>query len=81
MSVAGGIVLVVAVERAHCLPQGRQKVHLNKGHERGEEARGKSGKDGGEGGDKGGGWVGSGLESSLAPWMAGRHAVTRPPSP
>ena len=49
--------------------------------QRGEEARGKSGKNGGEGGDKGGGWIGGGLESSSAPWMAGRHAVTRPPSP
>ena len=67
MSVAARIVLVLEVERAQCRPQGRQKVHLNKAHERGEEARGKSGKNGGEGGDKGGGWVGGGLESSFAP--------------
>ena len=75
------MVLVVAGEVALWRRQGRQNVHLYKAHERGEEARGKSGKNGGEGGGKGGGWVGGGLESSLAPWMAGRHAVTRPPSP
>ena len=67
MCVAARIVLVLAVERAHCRLQGRQNVHLNKAHERGQGARGKRGKNGGEGGDKGVGWVGGGLESSLAP--------------
>ena len=67
MSVAAGIVLVVAVEVAQWRPQGRQKVHRFKANERGQEARGKSGNNGGEGGDKGGGWVGGGLESSFAP--------------
>ena len=56
-------------------------MHLNKAHERGEEARGKSGKNGGEGGGKGGGWVGGGLESSSAPRMASRLAVAWPLSP
>ena len=81
MSIAARIVLGVAVKVAHCRLQGWPKMHLNKAHERGEVARGKSGTNGGEGGDKGGGWVEGGLESSPAPRMAGRHAVTRPPSP
>ena len=81
MSLAARIVLVLEVEVAHCRRQGRKKGHLNNAHERGQGARGKRGKDGGDGGAKGVGWVGSGLESSLTPWMAGRHAVTRPPSP
>ena len=81
MSVAAGIVLVVAVEVAQCRRQRRKKGHLHKAHERGQGARGKRGKNGGEGGAKGVGWVGGGLESSSAPRMASRHAVTRPPSP
>ena len=67
MSVAARIVLVLVVEVAHCRRQGRQKGHLNKAHARGQGARGKRGKNGGDGGAKGVGWVGSGLESSLAP--------------
>ena len=55
-------------------------MHLNKAHERGQGGRGKGGKSGGEGGAKGGEWVEGGLEylleSSPAPRMAGRHAVT-----
>ena len=81
MSVAAGIVLVVAVEVAQCRRQRRKKGHLNNAHERGQGARGKRGKSGGEGGAKGVGWVGGGLELSSAPRMASRHAVTRPPSP
>ena len=81
MLIAARMVLVRQEEVAQCRLPGSQNVHLNKAHERGEKARGKSGKNGGEDGGKGGGWVGGGLESSLAPWMAGRHAVTRPPSP
>ena len=67
MSLAARIVLVLVVEVAHCRRQGRQKGHLNKAHARGQGARGKRGKNGGDGGAKGVGWVGSGLESSLAP--------------
>ena len=67
MSSAARIVLVLVVEVAHCRRQGRQKGHLNKAHARGQGARGKRGKNGGDGGAKGVGWVGSGLESSLAP--------------
>ena len=67
MSVAAGIVLVVAVEVAPCRRQRRKKGHLSNAHERGQGARGKRGKNGGEGGAKGGGWVGGGLESSSAP--------------
>ena len=51
-------------------------MHLNKAHERGQGGRGKGGESGGEGGAKGGEWVEGGLESSPAPRMAGRHAVT-----
>ena len=64
MSVAAGIVLVVAVEVAQCRRQRRKKGHLNHAHERGQGAHGKRGKNGGEGGAKGGGWVGGGFESS-----------------
>ena len=73
MSLAARIVLVLVVEVAHCRrqgaykEQGRQKGHLNKAHASGQGARGKRGKNGGDGGAKGVGWVGSGLESSLAP--------------
>ena len=76
MSVAARSVLVLAVEVAQCRRQGRQNVLLNKAHERGQGGRGKGGKSGGEGGAKGGEWVEGGLESSPAPRMAGRHAVT-----
>ena len=76
MSLAARIVLVLVVEVAHCRRQGRQKGHLNKAHARGQGAHGKGGKSGGEGGAKGGEWVEGGLESSPAPRMAGRHAVT-----
>ena len=67
--------LVLVVEVAQWRPQDGPNVHLNKAHERSEEARGKSGKRGGEGGVKGVGWVGGGLESSFVPRMAGRHAA------
>ena len=76
MCVAARIVLVLVVERAHCRRQGCENVHLNKAHERGQSGRGKGGKSGGEGGAKGGEWAEGGLESSPAPRMAGRHAVT-----
>jgi hypothetical protein len=81
MCVAARSVLVREVEVEQCRPQGSQHVHLYKAHERGQGGRGKGGKSGGEGGAKGGEWVEGGLESSPAPRMAGRHAVTRPPSP
>ena len=81
MCVAARSVLVREVEVEVCRPQGRKRAPVYKAHERGQGGRGKGGKSGGEGGAKGGEWVEGGLESSLAPRMAGRHAVTRPPSP
>ena len=48
----------------------------NVAHKRGQETCGQGDKNAGEGRAKGGEWVGSGLETSPVPRMAGRHAVT-----
>jgi hypothetical protein len=65
--IAAGIVVGVAVEVAHGCCQGRPNVHLNKAHQRGQDACGKGGKNGRKCRAEGVGWVGGGLESRPAP--------------